>query len=308
METVNNKKNEYRYVTIAVDSYENRSLQGRISHSVLEQVVKFSGWIDFMRIVNQIYNKTEFPKQTVNIRTFGLLQERKLMWKEQGTEGGCQAAERAPRTFTLWLRCRCHASWQGTVQCAETKCSYKFESFLELMKVMDSVLLGRSPEEEAPAPGNSRCVCRLVANQYDGCDVRGELQKASLNWRKELTSIAELIESMSELRNTLDVNPFPEYGTLITAESLSCYRRGGQKATFVIHILYRQHNTWQGILHCKEYKVEKTFRSFMEMLYLMASALELNEKFKINYGSPENVKRGYQMQEHAIKKQVQQVS
>lgn len=228
------------------------------------------------------------------------------MWKEGESEGGCRGAEGAIRTFTLWLRCRCHASWQGTVFCLETKCSYKFESFLVLLKVMDSVLLGRRQEEEDP--GDTRYDCRLVANKYDGCDVCGELQMVSLNWRKELTSIAELLESISKLSNIINAKPLPEYGTLITQESLSCYRRGGQKATFVIHILYRQHNTWQGILYCREWKIEKTFRSFMEMLYLMASALEMDEKHMKNYSSPGAIRRGHLTREYGIQKQIEQVS
>jgi len=49
--------------------------------------------------------------------------------------------------------------------------------------------------------------------------------------------------------------------------------REGQLATFVIRILFRQHTSWQGSVTWVETKGEQTFRSVLELILLMDSAL-----------------------------------
>ncbi len=39
-------------------------------------------------------------------------------------------------------------------------------------------------------------------------------------------------------------------------------------------ILFREHSTWQGIIYWRETGKRQAFRSFLEMVILMASALE----------------------------------
>ena len=47
----------------------------------------------------------------------------------------------------------------------------------------------------------------------------------------------------------------------------------GKKATFLIRILFRQHASWQGSVTWLEGGGEQTFRSVMELIHLMDSAL-----------------------------------
>lgn len=49
--------------------------------------------------------------------------------------------------------------------------------------------------------------------------------------------------------------------------------RKGQSATFVVKILFRQHASWQGTITWLEGKCEQTFRSVLELILLMDSAL-----------------------------------
>ena len=44
-------------------------------------------------------------------------------------------------------------------------------------------------------------------------------------------------------------------------------------ATFQLQILFRQHTSWQGILHWQEQQLEQSFRSVLELVLLMDSAL-----------------------------------
>jgi hypothetical protein len=66
-------------------------------------------------------------------------------------------------------------------------------------------------------------------------------------------------------------------GHLISDEVYSMCKRGGQKATFSIKIMFREHFTCQGIIYWWEGRMEQPFRSFEEMLYLMVSAMRVQQ-------------------------------
>ena len=48
----------------------------------------------------------------------------------------------------------------------------------------------------------------------------------------------------------------------------------GEKATFVVHVMYRQNATWQGSVTWTEKKQTANFRSALELIKLMDSAVE----------------------------------
>lgn len=50
-------------------------------------------------------------------------------------------------------------------------------------------------------------------------------------------------------------------------------QKRGKSATFVVKILFRQHTSWQGTVTWIEEKCEQTFRSVLELILLMDSAL-----------------------------------
>lgn len=52
----------------------------------------------------------------------------------------------------------------------------------------------------------------------------------------------------------------------------------GVVATFAIRILFRQHASWQGSITWLEGRQEQSFRSVLELLLLMDSAIQANEK------------------------------
>lgn len=49
--------------------------------------------------------------------------------------------------------------------------------------------------------------------------------------------------------------------------------RRGEKATFELQILFRQHSSWQGMILWQEQRREQSFRSVLELILLMDSAL-----------------------------------
>ena len=48
----------------------------------------------------------------------------------------------------------------------------------------------------------------------------------------------------------------------------------GDLATFVVHVKYRQHSTWQGEVVWTEKGKKKSFRSALELLKLIDGALD----------------------------------
>ena len=47
----------------------------------------------------------------------------------------------------------------------------------------------------------------------------------------------------------------------------------GKEATFTLQVLFRQHTSWQGTITWVEEQMEQSFRSVMELIFLMDSAL-----------------------------------
>lgn len=57
-------------------------------------------------------------------------------------------------------------------------------------------------------------------------------------------------------------------------------KQNGEEATFVLHIKYRQNATWQGSVTWAEENVRRDFRSALELLKLIDSALDGKEILK----------------------------
>lgn len=51
----------------------------------------------------------------------------------------------------------------------------------------------------------------------------------------------------------------------------------GEKATFELQVIFRQHTSWQGVVVWLEQKWEQSFRSVLELVLLMDSALRTAE-------------------------------
>ena len=52
----------------------------------------------------------------------------------------------------------------------------------------------------------------------------------------------------------------------------------GAKATFSLQVLFRQHSSWQGVIVWRDQKKEESFRSVLELVMLMDSALRTEKE------------------------------
>ena len=91
-----------------------------------------------------------------------------------------------------------------------------------------------------------------------------------------------MMEFLLEMENALESEDFPRAFTV--TRSFGDFRisetgppgkesRNGKHATFALRILFRQNASWQGSLRWLEGNKEQSFRSVLELMLLMNSAL-----------------------------------
>lgn len=61
-------------------------------------------------------------------------------------------------------------------------------------------------------------------------------------------------------------------------KAFSAPARRGSRATFELKVIFRQHSSWQGVIVWREQKTEHSFRSVLELVILMDSALRSLEE------------------------------
>ena len=100
---------------------------------------------------------------------------------------------------------------------------------------------------------------------------------------KKGESFRSLVDFLMKMEKTLDQMYFPqsfsavrrftqeEETELIGASNEEC--QTGKAATFLIRILFRQNASWQGSILWLEGKKEESFRSVLELIFLMNDAL-----------------------------------
>ena len=54
--------------------------------------------------------------------------------------------------------------------------------------------------------------------------------------------------------------------------------RRGEKATFEVQVIFRQHTSWQGVVVWLERQMEQSYRSVLELVLLMDNALRSREE------------------------------
>lgn len=89
-----------------------------------------------------------------------------------------------------------------------------------------------------------------------------------------LVRMEELLEERQEPQAYTVLRRFSEFlEPNPLAHSGPCQRKG-QLATFELDILFRQNTSWQGLLQWRETGREQSFRSVLELVILMDSALK----------------------------------
>ena len=92
-----------------------------------------------------------------------------------------------------------------------------------------------------------------------------------------LVMMEDMLESTNEPQSDTVRRSFSALLLQPDTEDHCGYIRRGELATFEVQILFRQHSSWQGALHWREQCREQSFRSVLELILLMDSALREQE-------------------------------
>ncbi|PXX46439.1 hypothetical protein DFR60_12078 [Hungatella effluvii] len=262
--------NSYRYFTVTVDRYERQCMEGIISHAGEPLCIRYGNFLELVLQMNQIFDRMSCPKQTMEFRQFSGTDYPALKVKK------CKKAYKGKlATFQIYVKFRYDASWQGNITWLEGERTEHFESILQMIQLIDEILIGRYRIKD---PRKGARTCQVAVNSYDSGLLEGSVQNAFINHLEEFKGTIGLADAMVHLfevgigRSASGIAPGE--CKIISEETWGTYRKGGRRATFVIKILYREHSTWQGVICWRETGEKQAFRSFLEMIILMASALE----------------------------------
>ena len=96
-----------------------------------------------------------------------------------------------------------------------------------------------------------------------------------------LAQFLVMMEDRLELTNTPQSDTAHRSFSALLPHTADCSHRSsirrGTKATFELQILFRQHTSWQGMILWREQHREQSFRSVLELVLLMDSALRGEE-------------------------------
>lgn len=271
--------NQYREYSIAIDSYENKKIIGRIYHASRDTAIPFEGLIEMARFMECIFDEINYPMPSMDQRNFNKVKNLPKMEVKTSDYAGDAVVKGGLMTVKLSIKHRYNASWQGIIKFVESGEEYGFISFLELVKLLNKHLQGEANEEEQI---RRESLCRITVDEYDSHCLEGNIHQISSEKRFCFSSTIQLMEHMERM-----LAPDQESSKVVNNQALGVYRGKGKMATFVIRILFQQNATWQGRICWKDSSQIMNFRSFLELIKLIDSALLSVEMWNDEEGKKE---------------------
>lgn len=93
-----------------------------------------------------------------------------------------------------------------------------------------------------------------------------------------LFGVERVLEDQQSPQSYTSLRKFSDYLPIGEGNGISSQIRRGNKATFELQVLFRQHSSWQGVIVWRERKREEPFRSVLELVMLMDSALRTTQE------------------------------
>ena len=133
-------RNQYRMITVCVDSYVNGVLNGRLHNPYRDCWIPFQSLTQFLKTMEETMDEMVFPRAFNETRIFSPSLKPDLACTDDTTPTGKLA------TFGLRVLFRQNASWQGSISWMEGRQEESFRSVLELILLMDNALTGPRAE------------------------------------------------------------------------------------------------------------------------------------------------------------------
>ena len=129
--------------------------------------------------------------------------------------------------------------------------------------------------------GNQYRATRVCVDSYEDGIFVGRFYNPGSSQEYAFKSMSQFLTQMEDL---LDQMQFPQAFTAvrtfsmrpteaISFEDSDMAKETGRLATFVVRVLFRQNASWQGSLTWEDTGQEENFRSALELIFLMDSAL-----------------------------------
>lgn len=129
--------------------------------------------------------------------------------------------------------------------------------------------------------GNQYRSTLVCVDSYDHKILKGRFYNPYYNKGKSFESLAEFLlfmeEMVEEMRFPVSFDRKRSFSQEIAGAPFSHMTEEegrGKKGTFEIKILFRQNASWQGLIVWQDHSKEESFRSVLEMITLMDSALQ----------------------------------
>lgn len=258
-----------RFVILAVDKFENGELRGIFYHESIEHGSAFESLMEAVIQMESIYDRINYPVRSMESRRF--VMEEDINRAEIDSCEAWGGSGEIPRgklaTLRICVNHRYNASWQGYVVWEEEKQVLLFESFLELIRIFKQILEGG---EKADGREGTESVCRVAVDNYGKRRMEGRIAFAPYNEDIQFGSIFQLMEQMERLAVVGD-GMAADGRTLL--QFSGGYRGSGHLATFAIRLLFWENATWQGLIYWREARSRLSFRSFLELVSLMDTAV-----------------------------------
>lgn len=128
--------------------------------------------------------------------------------------------------------------------------------------------------------GNEYRATVICVDSYEGGIISGRFYNPCLGNGEGFHSMLELV---FRIENMLDGMDFPQSYNVTRTFSKNAVQEAnpvdeniqrGKLGTFTVRILFRQNASWQGSIVWQEGRAEQSFRSVLELLTLMNSALQ----------------------------------
>ena len=134
------------------------------------------------------------------------------------------------------------------------------------------------PVKDLWMPGNRKII--LCIDSYEQGVLRGRF--LGQPWGSlPFQSLSQLLISLDQLLEEPQSDTIPRRFSPLLAQNIRDPYQNlpirGTLATFELQILFRQHTSWQGILFWQEQQKQQPFRSVLELVLLLDSALQNQE-------------------------------
>jgi len=132
-----------------------------------------------------------------------------------------------------------------------------------------------------PLYGNQYRITKVCIDGYKNKVLEGRIYQYNSEFEGGMC-FRSTFEFLKHMESIMKKTHFPDFQECrafqktaemgIVQPSPECKRKG-QRATFAVNVLFRQHTSWQGTVTWCEKNQEQSFRSVMELLFLLDSAL-----------------------------------